>query len=85
MKWNHDHGINLHPKRNEISNISAIFFIDIKRIQIYLRGRQKSEDRQDYGQLKETKDKHRTYNTTLKTKAWVTQKYKANCHKSTKD
>ena len=26
-----------------------------------------SEDRQDHGQQKETKDKHRTHNTTLKT------------------
>ena len=29
----------------------------------------KSEDRQDHGQQNETKDKHRTHNTTLKTKA----------------
>ena len=33
----------------------------------------KSEDRQDHGQQNETKDKHRTHNTTLKTKAGVTQ------------
>ena len=32
----------------------------------------KSEDRQYHGQQNNTKDKHRTYNTTLKTKAWVT-------------
>ena len=32
----------------------------------------KSEDRQDHGQQKETKDK-RTHNTTLKTKAGVTR------------
>ena len=31
-----------------------------------------SEDRQDHGQHNETKDKHRTHNTTLKTKAVVT-------------
>ena len=31
-----------------------------------------SEDRQDHGQQNETKDKHRTHNTTLKTKARVT-------------
>ena len=31
----------------------------------------KSEDRQDHGQPNETKDKHRTHNTTLKTKAEV--------------
>ena len=29
----------------------------------------KSEDRQDHGQQNETKDKYRTHNTTLKTKA----------------
>ena len=29
----------------------------------------KSEDRQDHGQQNETKNKHRTHNTTLKTKA----------------
>ena len=29
----------------------------------------KSEDRQENGQQNETKDKHRTHNTTLKTKA----------------
>ena len=29
----------------------------------------KSEDRQDHGQQNETKDKHRTHNTTQKTKA----------------
>ena len=33
----------------------------------------KSEDRQDHGQQNETKDKHRTQNTTLKTKAGVTR------------
>ena len=33
----------------------------------------KSEDRQDHGQQNETKDKHRTHNTTLKTKAGVTR------------
>ena len=33
----------------------------------------KSEDRQDHGQQNETKDKHRTHNTTLETKAGVTQ------------
>ena len=32
----------------------------------------KSEDRQDHGQQKETKDKYGTHNTTLKTKAGVT-------------
>ena len=32
----------------------------------------KSEDRQDHGQQNETKNKHRTHNTTLKTKARVT-------------
>ena len=31
----------------------------------------KSEDRQDHGQQNETKDKHRTHNTTLKTKAVI--------------
>ena len=31
----------------------------------------KSEDRQDHGQQNETKDKHRTHNTTLKTKAGI--------------
>ena len=36
----------------------------------------KSEDRKDYGQENETKDKHRTHNTTLKTKAGVTYKPK---------
>ena len=29
----------------------------------------KSEDRQDHGQQNEMKDKHRTHNTTLKSKA----------------
>ena len=33
----------------------------------------KSEDRQDHGQQNETKDKHRTQNTTLNTKAGVTR------------
>ena len=33
----------------------------------------KSEDRQDHGQHNVTKDKHRTHNTTLKTKPVVTQ------------
>ena len=33
----------------------------------------KSEDRQDHGQQNETKDKHRTHNTMLKTKAGVTR------------
>ena len=33
----------------------------------------KSEDRQDHGQQNETKDKHTTHNTTLKTKAGVTR------------
>ena len=33
----------------------------------------KSEDGQDHGQQNETKDKHRTHNTTLKTKAGVSQ------------
>ena len=33
----------------------------------------KSEDRQDHGQQNETKDKHRTHNTTLQTKAGVTR------------
>ena len=33
----------------------------------------KSEGRQDHGQQNETKDKHRTHNTTLKTKAGVTR------------
>ena len=33
----------------------------------------KSEDRQDDGLQNETKDKHRTHNTTLKTKAGVTR------------
>ena len=32
----------------------------------------RSEDRQDHGPQNETKDKHRTYNTTLNTKAGVT-------------
>ena len=31
-----------------------------------------SEDRQDHGHQNETKDKYRTHNTTLKTKAGVT-------------
>ena len=31
-----------------------------------------SEDRQDHGQQNETKNKHTTHNTTLKTKAGVT-------------
>ena len=31
----------------------------------------KAEDRQDHGQQNETKDKYRTNNTTLKTKAIV--------------
>ena len=31
----------------------------------------KSEDRQEHGQQNETKDKHRTHNTTLKTKAGI--------------
>ena len=34
----------------------------------------KAEDRQDHGQQNETKDKHRTHNTTLKTKAGVTRR-----------
>ena len=46
-----------------------------KGIHRYQRGRQKeivkSEDRQDHGQQNATKDKHRTHNTTLKTKAGV--------------
>ena len=33
----------------------------------------KLEDRQDHGQQNEMKDKHRTHNTTLKTKAGVTR------------
>ena len=33
----------------------------------------KSEDRQDHGQQNETKAKHRTHNTTLKTEAGVTR------------
>ena len=33
----------------------------------------KSEDRQDHGQQNKTKDKHRTYNITLKTKAGITR------------
>ena len=33
----------------------------------------KSEDRQDHGQQNETNDKHRTHNSTLKTKAGVTR------------
>ena len=33
----------------------------------------KSEDRQDHDQQNETKDKHRTHNTTLKTKPGVTR------------
>ena len=33
----------------------------------------RSEDRQDHGQQNETKDKHRTHNTTLKTKDGVTR------------
>ena len=33
----------------------------------------KQEDRQDHGEQNETKDKHRIYNTTLRTKAGVTQ------------
>ena len=33
----------------------------------------KSEDRQDHGQQNETKDKYKTYNTTLKTKAGITR------------
>ena len=33
----------------------------------------KSEDRQDHGQQNETKDKYRTHNTTLKTKAGITR------------
>ena len=33
----------------------------------------KSEDRQEHGEQNETKDKHRTHNTTLKTKAGVTR------------
>ena len=32
-----------------------------------------SEDKQDHGQQNKTKDKHRTHNTTLKTKAGVTR------------
>ena len=36
----------------------------------------KSEDRQDHGQQNETKDKHRTHNTSLKTKAGVTRTIK---------
>ena len=36
----------------------------------------KSEDRQDHGQQNETKDKHRTHNTTLTTKAGVTRALK---------
>ena len=31
----------------------------------------KSEDRQDHGQQNETKDKHTTHNTTLKTKPGI--------------
>ena len=34
---------------------------------------EKSEDRQDHGQQNETKDKYRTHNTKLKTKAGVTR------------
>ena len=33
----------------------------------------KSEDRQDHGQKNETKNKHTTHNTTLKTKAGLTR------------
>ena len=33
----------------------------------------KSEDRKNHGQQNETKDKHRTHNTTLTTKAGVTR------------
>ena len=33
----------------------------------------KSEDRQDHDQQKKTKDRHSMHNTTLKTKARVTQ------------
>ena len=33
----------------------------------------KSEDRQDHGQQNETKEKHRTHNNILKTKARVTR------------
>ena len=33
----------------------------------------KSEDKQDHGQQNETKDKHTTHNTTLKTNAVVIQ------------
>ena len=33
----------------------------------------KSVDRQDHGKQNETKDKHRTHNTALKTKAGVTR------------
>ena len=33
----------------------------------------KSEDREDHGQQNETKEKHRTHNTTLKTKAGITR------------
>ena len=33
----------------------------------------KSENRQNHGQQNETKDKHRTHNTTLKTYAGVTR------------
>ena len=32
-----------------------------------------SVNRQDHGQQNETKDKHKTHNTTLKTKAGVTR------------
>ena len=39
----------------------------------------KSEDRQDHGQQNETKDKHRKHNTTLLTKAGVTQYKNRRC------
>ena len=43
-------------------------------IRRYQRGRQKSsEDRQNHGKQNETKDKHRTHDTTMKTKAGVTR------------
>ena len=48
----------------------------IKRNSITPKGRTeivKSEDRHDQCQQNETKDKHRTHNTTLKTKAGITR------------
>ena len=44
--------------------------LEIPKVQIEIV---KSENRQDHGQQNETKDKHRTQNTTLKTKARVTR------------